>query len=48
MDNGAGRKSAVEETEPLGWLMVVLGLNVTVRCGRGGEGGSGGGGGGGV
>lgn len=28
----------MEEIAPLGWLMVVLGLKVTVRCGRGVEG----------
>ena len=44
MDTGGGRKIDEEETEPLGWLMVVLGLNVTVRCDRGGEGGRRGGG----
>ena len=36
----------MEETEPLGWLMVVFGLNVTVRCGREDEGESKGGDGG--
>ena len=44
MDIGGGRKSDEEETGPLGSLMVVFGLNVTVRCGRGGEDESGGGG----
>ena len=44
MDIGGGRKRDEEETEPLGSVMVVLGLKVTVRWARGGDDESGGGG----